>query len=119
MSDEKLPFAKGEVVRLMKQNLDSDKMIQEQVKVNMNKFLYDILVNVCTKLNNEPYTVLDMNMFERSIIQYTKSNRVEAEKNNLLQHLDTIQSDCEVMKMDVKSSMSTNEDETEDEDFKI
>ena len=33
-----LPFAKAEVVRLMKQNLDSDKMIRERVKVEMNKF---------------------------------------------------------------------------------
>ena len=44
--DEKLPFAKAEVVRLMKENLDSDKMIKERVKVEMNKFLGDILKNV-------------------------------------------------------------------------
>lgn len=37
--DEKLPFAKAEVVRLMKENLDDDKMIRERVKVEMNKFL--------------------------------------------------------------------------------
>lgn len=41
--DEKLPFAKAEVVRLMKENLDSDKMIKERVKVEMNKFLGDVL----------------------------------------------------------------------------
>ena len=37
--EEKLPFAKAEVVRLMKENLDDDKMIRERVKVEMNKFL--------------------------------------------------------------------------------
>ena len=31
--EEYLPFAKAEVVRLMKQNLDDDKMIRERVKV--------------------------------------------------------------------------------------
>ena len=36
---EKLPFAKNEVYRLMKENLDSDKMIKDQVKVEMNRFL--------------------------------------------------------------------------------
>jgi hypothetical protein len=40
---EGLPFAKAEVVRLMKQNLDSDKMIRERVKVEMNKFLGEVL----------------------------------------------------------------------------
>ena len=45
--DEKLPFAKAEVVRLMKENLDDDKMIRERVKVEMNKFLGEVLKNVC------------------------------------------------------------------------
>ena len=49
--DEKLPFAKAEVVRLMKQHLDDDKMIRERVKVEMNKFLGDVLANVCKQLN--------------------------------------------------------------------
>ena len=49
---EKLPFAKNEVVRLMRENLDSDKMIKDRVKVEMNKFLYSILINVCKQLND-------------------------------------------------------------------
>ena len=36
---EKLPFAKNEVYRLMRQNLDDDKIIRDQVKVEMNRFL--------------------------------------------------------------------------------
>lgn len=31
----------------MRENLDSDKMIRDQVKVEMNKFLGEILKNVC------------------------------------------------------------------------
>ena len=41
--EEKLPFAKAEVVRLMKENLDDDKMIRERVKVEINKFLGDVI----------------------------------------------------------------------------
>ena len=50
--EEKLPFAKAEVVRLMKENLDDDKMIRERVKVEMNKFLGEVLKNVCKQLND-------------------------------------------------------------------
>ena len=53
--EEKLPFAKAEVVRLMKENLDDDKMIRERVKVEMNKFLGEVLKNVCKQLNEYPY----------------------------------------------------------------
>ena len=64
--DEKLPFAKAEVVRLMKQHLDSDKMIREQVKVEMNKFLGDVLVNVCKQLNDYPYSTVEYEMLKES-----------------------------------------------------
>ena len=57
--EEKLPFAKAEVVRLMKENLDDDKMIRERVKVEMNKFLGDVLKNVCKQLNEYPYTTIE------------------------------------------------------------
>ena len=54
--EEYLPFARAEVVRLMKENLDSDKIIRERVKVEMNKFLGKILKDICKQLNEYPYT---------------------------------------------------------------
>ena len=61
---EILPFAKAELVRLMKMNLDSDKMIRERVKVEMNKFLYEVLKEVCYELNKYPYTTIAYEKFE-------------------------------------------------------
>ena len=62
--EEKLPFAKAEVVRLMKENLDDDKMIRERVKVEMNKFLGEVLKNVCKQLNDYPYTTIEYEMLK-------------------------------------------------------
>jgi len=67
---EGLPFAKAEVVRLMKQNLDSDKMIRERVKVEMNKFLGEVLEKVCEQLNEYPYTTIEYEMLKESIYPY-------------------------------------------------
>lgn len=64
--EEKLPFAKAEVVRLMKENLDDDKMIRERVKVEMNKFLGEVLKNVCKQLNDYPYTTIEYEMLKES-----------------------------------------------------
>ncbi|HEY0196005.1 MAG TPA: hypothetical protein VGC02_00380, partial [Methanobacterium sp.] len=63
---EGLPFAKAEVVRLMKQNLDRDKMIRERVKVEMNKFLGEVLERVCEQLNEYPYTTIEYEMLKES-----------------------------------------------------
>ena len=73
--EEKLPFAKAEVVRLMKENLDDDKMIRERVKVEMNKFLGDVLKNVCKQLNDYPYTTIEYEMLKESTYPYTNIER--------------------------------------------
>ena len=102
---EKLPFAKNEVYRLMKLNLDSDRMIKDRVKVEMNRFLYSILVNVCRQLNEYPYTTIDYEMFRECIYPYTNIEKINEEKQRIMMHLDAIKADCDALAMDVERSM--------------
>ena len=95
---EKLPFAKNEVYRLMKENLDSDRMIKDRVKVEMNRFLYSILVEY-------PYTTIDYEMFRECIYPYTNIEKINEEKNRILMHLDAIKADCDALAMDVERSL--------------
>ena len=81
--EEKLPFAKAEVVRLMKENLDDDKMIRERVKVEMNKFLGEVLKNVCKQLNDYPYTTIEYEMLKESTYPYTNITRINQEKERI------------------------------------
>ncbi|MBE6486300.1 MAG: hypothetical protein E7Z85_05620 [Methanosphaera stadtmanae] len=117
--EEKLPFAKAEVVRLMKQHLDDDKMIRERVKVEMNKFLGDVLANVCKQLNEYPYSTVEYEMLKESTYPYTNIERINEEKMRILKHLDAIKADCDALSMDVKATLKINdkpnqEDEEDD-----
>ena len=103
--DEYLPFAKAEVVRLMKQNLDDDKMIRERVKVEMNKFLGDILKQVCEQLNEYPYTTIEYEMLKESTYPYTNIKRINQEKERILLHLNAIKADCDALAMDVQKTL--------------
>jgi histone H3/H4 len=128
--DEKLPFAKAEVVRLMKENLDDDKMIRERVKVEMNKFLGDVLKNVCKQLNDYPYTTIEYEMLKESTYPYTNIERINQEKERILLHLNAIKADCDALAMDVQKTLklkdvveedsfanfSANNDEEEEEE---
>ena len=105
VESEKLPFAKNEVYRLMKENLDDDKMIRDQVKVEMNRFLYSILVNVCRHLNEYPYTTIEYEMLKECIYPYTNIERINEEKQRILMHLDAIKADCDALAMDVEKSL--------------
>jgi histone H3/H4 len=102
---ENLPFAKAEVVRLMKQNLDSDKMIRERVKVEMNKFLGEVLEKVCKQLNEYPYTTIEYEMLKESIYPYKNVQRINEEKERILTHLDAIKADCDALSLDVRRTL--------------
>ena len=112
--EEDLPFAKAEVVRLMKQNLDSDKMIRERVKVEMNKFLGDILKQVCEQLNEYPYTTIEYEMLKESTYPYTNIKRINQEKERILLHLNAIKADCDALAMDVQKTLKLKDVVDED-----
>jgi hypothetical protein len=114
---EDLPFAKAEVVRLMKQNLDSDKMIRERVKVEMNKFLGEVLEKVCEQLNEYPYTTIEYEMLKESIYPYKNIERINEEKKRILMHLEAIKADCDALSMDVKKSLKLKDVDEEEDDF--
>lgn len=114
--EEKLPFAKAEVVRLMKENLDDDKMIRERVKVEMNKFLGEVLKNVCKQLNDYPYSTVEYEMLKESTYPYTNIERINEEKIRILKHLDAIKADCDALSMDVKATLKINDKPNQEED---
>ena len=116
--EEKLPFAKAEVVRLMKENLDDDKMIRERVKVEMNKFLGEVLKNVCKQLNDYPYTTIEYEMLKESTYPYTNIERINQEKERILLHLDAIKSDCDALHSDVVKTLKIKDTKEEEELFK-
>ena len=112
--EEKLPFAKAEVVRLMRENLDDDKMIRERVKVEMNKFLGDVLKNVCEQLNDYPYTTIEYEMLKESTYPYTNIKRINQEKERILLHLEAIKADCNALAMDVQKTLKLTDVVEED-----
>jgi len=113
---EGLPFAKAEVVRLMKQNLDRDKMIRERVKVEMNKFLGEVLVKVCEQLNEYPYTTIEYEMLKESIYPYQNIERINEEKKRILMHLHAIKADCDALSMDVQKTLKLKDVHEEESD---
>ena len=114
--EEKLPFAKAEIIRLMKENLSEDRQIKERVKVEMNNFLYGILVDVCRELEKYPYATIDYEMFKECIYPYTNIKQINQERMRILMHLNAIKSDCDALAMDVEKTLRIK-DTTEKDDF--
>lgn len=104
-----LPFAYNEVVRLMKNELDDDKMVRERVKVEMNKFLGDVLVKVCKQLNEYSYSTITYDMLKECLYPYESIDRINQERERIITHLEAIKRDCDILIADTEKVLRINE----------
>lgn len=104
-----LPFAYNEVVRLMKNELDDDKMVRERVKIEMNKFLGDVLVKVCRQLNEYSYSTITYDMLKECLYPYESIDRINQERERIITHLEAIKRDCDILIADAERTLRKNE----------
>jgi len=99
--EDGLAFANAQVVRVIRANVASDKMIKSEVKKAMNKFLEQVCADVSKKMNKFPYAMIDRRMFEEAIEPYRTMDKVVEEKKRIIAHLEAIKSDCDKLIRDV------------------
>ena len=99
--EDRLPFPAAAVVRLMKKNMDSDKMIKREVKIEMNKWLARLAESVSKEMNKVPYTMIHLHEFKGAIRMYENLVEFQNEKERILKHLDAIKSDIEKLERDL------------------
>ena len=97
----KLPFPTAAVVRMMKANLDREKMIKKEVKVAMNKWLGDMCSTVSREMNKFPYVTMHLHEFRQSKRVYDSLEEFGKEKKRILSHLDAIKKDIERLERDL------------------
>ena len=102
----RLPFPTATVVREMKKSVDSGKMIKKDVKIAMNKFLGEVVKDVTKRMNENPYTMMDLRMFNDAVKPYKQIKELDSEKTRLEAHMDTIIQDCMSIKRDLESKFA-------------
>ncbi len=97
----RLPFPTAAVVRVMKANLDKEKMIRKDVKIAMNKWLGQICGRVSKEMNKFPYVVMHMNEFKEGKRIFDDIESFDKEKKRILAHMDAIKKDIERLERDL------------------
>lgn len=105
--EENLPFPTAPIVRMMKKNLDKDKLIKKQVKDEMNKWLAEICTKVTKKMNEKPYTTVDLTTFNDSVKIYNSLEDMEKEKERIVVSLEKIKQDCDALIRDLNKEFKT------------
>ena len=96
-----LAFPEAAIVRVMKRNLDDEKMIRKEVKIEMNRFLEKMCAQVSTNMNRFPYIMMNLNEFYQGIKVYESLEEFQKEKDRILSHLDAIKRDIEKLERDL------------------
>ncbi|OYT53230.1 MAG: hypothetical protein B6U72_06430 [Candidatus Altiarchaeales archaeon ex4484_2] len=99
--DKRFAFAMAPIVRLMRAELDSDKMIRSRVKVEMNLWLEKICRKIAAKINESDYTMVGLDDFKTAIEPYEMVDDVEQERHRIVASMEKIKQDCDSLIRDV------------------
>lgn len=107
IDESKFAFPMAPIVRLMKDELDKDKMIRSQVKVGMNIWLEKICRKITTRMNASEYTMVELDDFKTAIEPYEMIDDVEGERHRIVATLEKIKQDCDSLIRDVNRKFIT------------
>jgi histone H3/H4 len=96
-----LAFPEAAIVRVMKRNLDDEKMIRKEVKIEMNRWLEKMCAQVSSNMNKFPYIMMNLNEFFQGIKIYESLEEFQKEKDRILAHLDAIKQDITKLERDL------------------
>lgn len=96
-----LPFPMAPIVRVMKSNLDTHKLIRRQVKEEMNKWLAKICAEVSKDMNISPYPTVDIPLFKQAIQKYENVEELKREKERIVASLNKVKLDCDSLIRDL------------------
>ena len=103
--EAKLPLPMAPIVRLMRENLDKDKLIKSQVKIEMNKWMANMCVRVTKEMNKRPYTSVDISTFKEAKKVYEDLEEMQKEKERIIASLEKIKLDCDSLIRDLNRKL--------------
>jgi len=103
--DSSLPFPSAPIVRVMRKNLDREKLIRRRVKQEMNRWLARMCENVSKEMNKTPYSYIDYGTFKEAIKVYTDLEEMQQEKDRIVASLQKIKLDCDSLIRDLNKKL--------------
>ncbi len=105
--DAGFAFPMAPIVRLIKAEMDDDKMIRRRVKEGMNQWLESLCRKISKKMNQSEYTMVEIDDFKTAIEPYEMIDDVEQERERIVATLEKIKQDCDSLIMDVNRKFLT------------
>ena len=99
--EARLPFPTAAVVRIMKANMDREKMVRKEVKVEMNKWLGRLCAKVSREMNRFPYVMMGLNELKEGRRVFEDLENFDKDKKRILAHFEAIRHDIAKLERDL------------------
>jgi len=107
VDESKFALAMAPVVRIMKEELDKDKMIRGRVKEEMNLWLEKMCRRISARMNQSEYTMVELDDFKTAIEPYEMIDDIEGERHRIVATLEMVKQDCDSLIRDVNRKFIT------------
>ncbi len=90
VDESKLPFPNAPIVRVMREEIDDDKIISKRVKEEMNKWLAEMCRDISKELNKSPYKKIEGDDFSGAVQKYRQFDELHREKEKIRRGLQRV-----------------------------
>lgn len=105
--DEKLPFPRATITKLVRKNISGGKQIKGNVKDEMNLWVNDLVEKIVKKMNSQPYTFVNYQMLCDSVAPYEDIQSINAQRDDLIKKIDSIRVECDFVINSIDSVSKT------------
>jgi hypothetical protein len=95
--DDKLPFPRATITKLVRKNVSKGKQIKGTVKDEMNLWVASMVERVAKKMNSQPYTFVNFDMLKDAVAPYEDIQGINKQREELVLKINSIKGECDAV----------------------
>jgi len=107
ISDDKLPFPRATITKLVRKNVSKGKQIKGTVKDEMNLWVASMVERIAKKMNSQPYTFVNYDMLKDAVAPYEDIQGINKQREQLVKKINAIKNECDTVINQIDSEIKS------------
>jgi hypothetical protein len=107
ISEDKLPFPRATITKLVRKNVSKGKQIKGTVKDEMNLWVASMVERIAKKMNSQPYTFVNYEMLKEAVAPYEDIQGINKQREQLVKKINAIKTECDTVINQIDSETKT------------
>ena len=95
ISDDKLPFPRATITKLVRKDISKGKQIKGTVKDEMNIWVSQMVERIAKKMDSQPYTFVNYEMLKDAVAPYEDIQGINKQREELVKKINSIKGECD------------------------